>query len=80
MDVFWRLGTRDSGMEGVGFPLMAVGFRLMASGSRLSAFGCWLLAVGCWLSDFGDSGLEDREWRIETREQGVGIGDSELVN
>ena len=45
---------------------MADGFRLLASGFRLS--------------DFGDSGMEDREWRIETRERGVGIGDSELVN
>lgn len=23
------------------------------------------------LSDFGDSGLEDREWKMETQEQGV---------
>lgn len=37
-------------------------------------------AAGSRLSDFGDSGMEDGEWRIETRERGVGIGDSELVN
>ena len=59
---------------------MASGFRLSAVGFRLSAVGCRLPAVGYRLSDFGDSGLEDREWRIETRERGVGIGDSELVN
>lgn len=44
------------------------------------AVGYRLAAIGYRLSDFGDSGLEDREWRIETRERGVGIGDSELMN
>ena len=52
----------------------------MADGFPLSASGYQLSAIGYRLSDFGDSGLEDREWRIETRERGVGIGDSELVN
>ena len=62
-----------------GYRLSAFGFRLSADGYRLSAFGFRLTAIGFRLSDFGDSGLEDREWRIETRERGVGTGDSELV-
>lgn len=58
---------------------MADGFRLLASGSRVSTPESPVSAIGFRLSDFGDSGLEDREWRIETRERGVGTGDSELV-